>query len=324
MFSRTTLLSLPVAAVLAVAVATPASAAPAPAVPTAAQPAASTVSAAAPSRTIATVTDSLARALAHTLRSSTIERRVTAEVSAGPVDLAAIQPNAAFTRSVTVANRAVLAAKGLPADTGSVLQVRLADPAMRAALAEGVQPVVAATPSDDSVATFTSYTAAGATVTLGAASVPARPVLLVEVNTAKAETAGLAVMRKTFATHGVSAPNAVHPADAGGYWTTKIDSVWLNDDEEPWFKGAAEIYSIVGGFDLGGAATVNIVQMPYLDDDHTTYYPNQILVSYNNYKYNLADVVMMEDDGDTNYASLAAAITTALLTIVDEGVTSRW
>lgn len=37
------------------------------------------------------------------------------------------------------------------------------------------------------------------------------------------------------------------------------------------------------------------------------------------YKYNLADFVMMEDDGDTNYRELAVAIATALLTIVDGG-----
>ena len=59
--------------------------------------------------------------------------------------------------------------------------------------------------------------------------------------------------------------------------------------------------------------------MPYPDDDHTTYYPNQILVNWSNYKYNEADVVMMEDDGDTNYATLAKALADALLTITDQG-----
>ncbi|AGS73599.1 hypothetical protein B446_33995 [Streptomyces collinus Tu 365] len=33
--------------------------------------------------------------------------------------------------------------------------------------------------------------------------------------------------------------------------------------------------------------------MPYLDYDGTVYYPNQILVNWSHYKYNLADVVMM-------------------------------
>ena len=59
--------------------------------------------------------------------------------------------------------------------------------------------------------------------------------------------------------------------------------------------------------------------MPYLDKAATTYYPNQLLVHFKAYKWNLADVVMMEDDGDTNYKSLAIALVTALLTVIDGG-----
>jgi hypothetical protein len=99
-----------------------------------------------------------------------------------------------------------------------------------------------------------------------------------------------------------------------------VNAVRLADDEEPWIKGAAEIYSIVGGFGLDGKARIDIVQMPYLDDDGTTYHPNQLLVHFSAYKYDLADVVMMEDDGDTNYQQLAQAIATVLLTVLDAGV----
>jgi hypothetical protein len=59
--------------------------------------------------------------------------------------------------------------------------------------------------------------------------------------------------------------------------------------------------------------------MPYVDDEGTTYSPGQILVNWSNYKYNLADVVLMEDDGDTNYSSLAKALAAVLLTITDQG-----
>jgi hypothetical protein len=43
------------------------------------------------------------------------------------------------------------------------------------------------------------------------------------------------------------------------------------------------------------------------------------VVNWSSYKYNLADIVMMEDDGDTNYSALARAIADALLTITDNG-----
>lgn len=214
--------------------------------------------------------------------------------------------------AINTANKDVLAAKGLPASGGSVLRIRLADPAMRAALALGAKPLVAATPTDDTTDSIVGYDSAGKAAFLDAAKVPWRPVYLVEVDVAKAMPLGISVIEQRLGTR------AVAPM-AGGYWATKVNAVRLSDDEEPWFKGGAEVYSIVGGFGLDGHPAVNVVQMPYLDHDGTTYYPNQLLVHFSAYKYNLADVVMMEDDGDTNYQQLAIAIANALLTIVDGG-----
>jgi hypothetical protein len=281
---------------------------------------------ASPTTSVWAIADELARSLARSLADANVRGPLDAAVESGSVDLLTAEPGTAFAGQARKANARVLVAKGLPASSGSVLRVRLADPSMAASLRDGALPLVAATPTDDSAADIAAYAISGGIVTLSAATVPSRPVLMVEVDTAKALQLGLAVMRDTFTARGVahqvaspSASGAAPAATSGGYWATKIDAVRLSDDEEPWFKGAAEIYSIVGGFDLNGVATVNIVNMPYLDYDGTTYYPNQLLVQYSGYKYNLADVVMMEDDGDTNYEALAEAITDALLTIADQG-----
>jgi hypothetical protein len=94
-------------------------------------------------------------------------------------------------------------------------------------------------------------------------------------------------------------------------------SVRLNDDEEPWFKGDAEIYTIVSGVGSDGSPRADIVQMPYLDNDGTTYTPGQILVDWSHFKYNAVDAVMMEEDDGTNYRALAQAIATALLTVLN-------
>jgi hypothetical protein len=59
--------------------------------------------------------------------------------------------------------------------------------------------------------------------------------------------------------------------------------------------------------------------MPYIKDDGVVYRPNQLLVNWSSYKYNLADVVMMEEDGSTNYRDLAKAVAGILLTITDQG-----
>ncbi|WP_406044901.1 DUF3103 domain-containing protein [Micromonospora sp. NBC_00898] len=300
------------AAVLATSVTTPAYAR-----PEVGSPAAATTATAA----VFPITDGLARQLAGSLADPAVTRTVVSAAH-GSTDLLTVPfAGRALSRAAQAANQRVLAAKGLPATSGSVLRLRLAHPDMRAALLRGEAPVVAATPTDDVPASVTAYDRTGATVLLDATRLPQRPVLLVEVDTTRALSLGLSVMRAELAGRGVvdSARSASTATTASGYWATKVNAVRLNDDMEPWIKGDAEIYSVVAGFGLDGKPKVDLVQMPYLNNDGTTYYPNQLLVHFSAYKYNLADAVMMEDDGDTNYQALAAAIASALLVIVDGG-----
>ncbi|MBB5868237.1 hypothetical protein F4553_001616 [Allocatelliglobosispora scoriae] len=267
---------------------------------------------------VASITDGLARRLAGTLATPAARSRVTAAVAAAPVDLANLSLGTQFATARTAANHAVQTAKGLPTTADSLLRVRLAHPDMLPALAKGVTPLVAAAPTDDTDGALSAYEPSGAEVKLDTTVVPQRPVLLVEVDVAKALPLGARVVEQTLAARGVGTAQTRSGLNAG-YWATKINAVRLSDDEEPWIKGDAEIYSIVSGFGLDGHPKVDIVQQPYLNNDGTTYYPNQLLVHFSAYKYNLADVVMMEDDGDTNYLQLAQAIAAILLTITDQG-----
>ncbi|MER5335470.1 DUF3103 family protein [Micromonospora sp. NPDC002717] len=317
---RRAALSLGIAATtLAAAVATPAYARPDHSAPAPATVAASPVF---------TVMDGVARQVADAFADRSTMGRLTTSAANGPVDLLAANVSGRLAGDLRSANQRLLAAKGLPAGTGSLLRLRLAHPDMRAALARGEAPLVAATPTDDSATSVTAYDRSGGTVVLDAAQVPQRPVLLVDVDTERALSAGLRVMREELGARGIRQAAPVPPASrasgdgvtaAAGYWATKVDAVRLADDKEPWIKGGAEIYNIVAGFGLDGKVKVDLVQMPYLDNDGTTYYPNQLLVHFSSYKYNLADVVMMEDDGDTNYSALVKAIAGALLVIVDGG-----
>ncbi|MFC6083935.1 DUF3103 family protein [Sphaerisporangium aureirubrum] len=271
--------------------------------------------------TVPAVTERLAAQVAAALAGREVRDRAVSATASAPADLLALTADTGLAQATRTANQAVLAAKGLPANGGSLLRLRVATDAMRTGLSRGEVPLVAAAPTDDEAASITAYDPLGGKVVLDPAKAPARPVLVVEVDVARALTLGIDLMRRTLSARGVTAARPLATArSAGGYWATKVNAVRLSDDEEPWIKGSAEIYSIVSGFGLDGKATVNIVQMPYLDNDGTTYYPNQLLVHFNGYKYNLADVVMMEDDGDTNYQQLAQAIITALLTIADAGV----
>nr|WTB28985.1 DUF3103 domain-containing protein [Streptomyces sp. NBC_00830] len=272
------------------------------------------------------IEDETARSLAVSLADAGWRSQVrSAALSSAQVDAQALTARAttrsgkALIPAVREADRRIAAAKGLPASTGSLLRVRLGDASMREDLTGEAVPLVAAAPADDDAETITAYDSHGRAHTLDAREVPQRPVYVVDIDVSKALAAGLGVLRAEFAKHGVATPQPQARQAAGGWWSTRVTSVELADDKEPWVKGDAEVYTLVTGFGLDGKARVDTVDMPYLNSDGVVYYPNQILVNWSNYKYNLADAVMMEDDGDTNYQALAQALTTALLTITDQG-----
>ncbi|WP_330459865.1 DUF3103 domain-containing protein [Streptomyces sp. NBC_00820] len=305
------------------------------AAPTAgAAPAAPARSAHSPSATASAVTgaqDRAARAIARSLGDNAWRTRLrTAALKSDDVAVTplAARANPGLASGLAAADHAIAAAKGLDGKVGPLLRLRLGDRSMRAALSAGSAPWVAAATSDDATHTVTAYDSQGRAHALDSRKAPGRPVYVVDIDSSKALTAGLDVLRKELVKDGVrsATPGAVNTtaakrtaAASGGFWTTKVDAVELSDDEEPWVKGDAEIYTLVTGFGQDGAVRVDPVEMPYLDNDGTVYRPNQILVNWSNYKYNLADAVMMEEDGSTNYHDLAVAIADALLTITDQG-----
>ncbi|MFF5177874.1 DUF3103 family protein [Micromonospora sp. NPDC000316] len=264
-------------------------------------------------------TDRLAREVADALADPATRARALAAVTAGPVDPLAARLGARVDRASRAANEAVLAAKGLSATTGSVLHLRLGHPGSGALSTRTALPLVAAAPTDDELNSVVAYDPAGGHVLLDPVRLPSRPVLVVEVDVTRAMEQGLAQLRQELTQRGLNGVRATSRTAQAGYWATKVNAIRLSNDQETWIKGKAEIFNVVAGFGHDGRPTATVVEMPYLDNEGTVYYPNQLLVHFNAYKYNLADVVMWEDDGDTNYRDLATALITALLTIVDYG-----
>jgi DUF3103 family protein len=294
------------------------------------QPVAPGAPAARHAATVGDVEQSVARELAASLDDPAWRGVISsAAIGGDDVDLSALTAHTdartgrALHAAVTRADGRIASAKGLAAKVGSLLRLRLGTDAMRDAVADGTTPWVVPASTGDNAKTVTAYDSSGGTHTLSTAAAPDHPVYVVDIDGTKATAAGLRVVREVLAANGVhapSAPTAGEQAQAtAGFPATKVDSVRLNDDEEPWAEGDAEIFSLVSGFGPDGKVAVDSVDMPYLDNDGTTYYPNQILVNWSQFKYDAADVVMMEDDGDANYRDLAKAVADALLTITDQG-----
>ncbi|MFD9601578.1 DUF3103 family protein [Streptomyces sp. NPDC059970] len=284
-----------------------------------------------PASSVSGIEDATALALARSLADPAWKRQVrTAAVAADSVDLRALTSGSttaagkSLAAEMATADQGVAAAKGLGSDVGSLLRLGLADASMKTGLTAGTAPLVAAAPSDDA-ATFTAYDSRGTAHELAVGTVPDRPVYLVDIDGAKAVTAGLKVVNEVLESEGLDVPvpaaevRAGAPLAATGIDTTLINSVRISDVKEPGIKGDAEIFTLVTGFGKDGKPRVDTVEMPYLNKAATTYYPNQVLVNWSNYKYSMADAVMMEDDGDTNYQALAKAIVSVLLTITDQG-----
>lgn len=222
------------------------------------------------------------------------------------------------THVIRAADASIRRAKGLSAQTDSLVQVRLADATMLAAWQQGESPLFAFEPEGDErqwdyIEAFDIH---GQVHQLDVYNLPQQPVFVVGIDSKKAFVAGLQVMRATFAEaqsaqrDGVLLSRAQTQAVADKpISTTVIKQISLKDDHEPWISGGAEIYGIVTGVDPSRDEPVlDIVEMPYLDYADTTYYPNQVIIHWERYRWAAADVILMEHDDGTNYKELATKL----------------
>ncbi|CAL2078369.1 conserved exported protein of unknown function [Tenacibaculum sp. 190524A02b] len=110
-----------------------------------------------------------------------------------------------------------------------------------------------------------------------------------------------------------------------GLVTTKLDKIRLNDDEEPWISGAAEVYAITSGIkDEENRPEIKVIPMYYLDHEDRDYYPNQILLFWDDYKYQAANIQLFEKDDNVNYKSLVSTIVNGVFQIIGTVATQPW
>jgi len=239
------------------------------------------------------------------------------------------------TTQLQQSDKAIKSVKGLDFVAKPLVELRLANKSMLPAWQAGESPLFAFSPEgDDSQWDYIeAFDINGNVELLDVYTLPERPVFVVGVDSKRALAEGIKVMRSVFSKEsGVSksvlrevlsdasvnvAANASATADDGSISTTVIKNIRLNDDQEPWISGDAEIYAIVNGVDPSRDEVVlDIVEMPYLDDDGTTYSPNQVIIHWERYRWAAADMILMEHDDGTNYKELASALLEAATTIM--------
>jgi hypothetical protein len=198
----------------------------------------------------------------------------------------------------------VAAITGLP-DDGRTDEVWLREPVD----GDGGDPVIAAAPSGGKWAEIAAFRRGGEPIALDPRRAPDVPVLVIERH-------GRLAMRKEIDEANLALQRAglqhVPAQAAASIETTRLDAVRLADDEEPWISGAAEIYAVVSGVVGDNQPEVHIVDMPYLDNDGTTYTPRQIVIDWSGFQYRVANVQLFEHDDNTNYQSLVMVLVAAI------------
>ena len=209
------------------------------------------------------------------------------------------------------ANRSLRALKGLPEQGADLLQVRVLLPegTQREDFALSAYRVAAVPMGEDRLDTMVrTYAADGSMLEIGIDARPAFPLLLVEVDTRTALREGMKVVNEGLLAAGLQTLPA-QAAQADTLDITRLDHIRLAVDQEPNVKGAAEIFAIVSGLQVDEKKPeMHTFEMPWLEYDKTDYYPGQPWIQWDNYRYDVANVQLFEEDGETNYKTMLSAL----------------
>ncbi|EDM69036.1 MAG: DUF3103 domain-containing protein [Moritella sp.] len=249
-----------------------------------------------------------------------------------------LQSSGVATQALHKSELAIRSAKGLATTAANksvfkgvkhpdLVQFRLADASMLSDWQQGVSPLFAFEPegNDKDWANIEAYDVNGDIHLLDVYQLPDRPVIVVGLDKQQTIREGLAVMREILAqsTDSRKQLKSAYPqrsaskSGAQAISTTVIKQISLQDDQEPWISGAAEVYAIVNGVNpTRDEPVLDIIEMPYLDYAEKEYYPNQVVIHWERYRWAAADIILMEHDDGTNYKELATLLVSAAETIL--------
>ncbi|MEX2962932.1 DUF3103 family protein [Microbulbifer sp. TYP-18] len=207
-------------------------------------------------------------------------------------------------------NQMIRIAKGLNPSGENLIQLRIASKKMITAWHNGSDPLFAFSPEGDEKqwTGIEAFDTDGNVHFLDVYTLPTRPVFIVELDGRKALREGLEVMRNLFSARDaeLSRSNILETGFTEPLSTTVLKHIRLENDEEPWILGKAEVYAVTNGISPSRDEPVlDVIDMPYLDHDGVDYYPNQILFFWDRYRWQAADAILMEHDDNTNFKEIA-------------------
>lgn len=164
-----------------------------------------------------------------------------------------------------------------------------------------------------------AYNLAGEKILLEAEIAPEQPVIVIEKNGFHALQQRVEAMNSELEQSGLRSANAMSTTKGfskASLNTTKLDAIELKDVQETWIQGGAEIYAITSGIRNGqNEPEINVIPMYYLDHSDEVYLPNQILLFWDDYRYQAANIQLFEQDDNHNYQELVSMLIREILNI---------
>lgn len=214
----------------------------------------------------------------------------------------------------------------------NIIQLRLADDSMLMQLHAGQAPLFAFASSDDDGGNIEAFGVDGEMTYLDAYRMPTQPVFIIELNKEKTVKAGLKAMNAVFEQfddqleHSLVKPFVNQPRSEliEPLSMTMIKNIEVQEIKESWISGPAEVYAIITGVNALGdelMPKIDVVELPYLNKSQKEYTPNQIIVQWDNYRWQAVDILLMESDDNVNYKVLATTlldVTTQVLQFIPE------
>ena len=154
-----------------------------------------------------------------------------------------------------------------------------------------------------------AYDIDGKVIKLDAIKEPNVPVIIIDNSSNKAHEFKVKAVNEEFQRLGLQDVSSNLIAKKAGSPRTMITKMRLNNDQEYWFAGGAEIYALVTGVKKNNktAEQVYMYHLPSVDHDGVTYKLNNRLIDWNLIGHDRANITFMEQD----YGDVSAYIRTA-------------
>jgi hypothetical protein len=136
---------------------------------------------------------------------------------------------------------------------------------------------------------------------------PEVPVVMVGCDRREVLRAGIETVNRGLARAGLAAHYRPHDSRAA-IACAKLNAIRTAGNQERWWRDGLDVYALVSGIDpVSDKPNIKLVQLPYLTQEATDYFPNQVLLFWSDYRFH-ANIQFYDHGDGTNYQAILDAV----------------